>query len=119
MNIDIDRLKTDVDYWNSVAPEGSEYFATGSELYYKYNSNNRLMWFGDISGDWILSRLNSHTELSRFSPLISKPNYVEKQPPSLHRAKDALVAYCEHNNLTVTTGMYLLEVLLRDEINGN
>ena len=119
MNIDIDRLKTDVDYWNSVVPEGAEYFDADSEIYYKYDFINRFMRFGDISGSWIISGFNNHKELAYKGSLITKPTTAAKQPPSLHQAKDALVAYCKHHNLTVTTGMYLLEVLLKDEINGN
>ena len=118
MNIDIDRLKTDVDYWNSVAPEGAEYFDTNTEIYYKYALKNGFMRFGDISGSWIIGGFNSHKELDQKDSLITKPN-VATEPPSLHQAKDALVAYCKHNKLTVTTGMYLLEVLLKDETNGN
>ena len=118
MNIDIDRLKTDVDYWNSLAPEGAEYYCEDVGCFYKRCGSSMML--NNIEGEWVVSSFDNPRELQDYNgSLITKPTTVTTQQPSLHQAKDALVAYCKNNNLTVTTGMYLLEVLLKDETNGN
>ena len=134
--IDMFRLASDIGYWNSVAPEGAEWYITGGlsfNCFYK-DSTNGLMWFDEFVHQWDNTKYGCVGDIfrkygrcerltliekplpevkSEVLPKVEQPQFtIPKKKLTVDDIKDHIFEYAKQENIPAHKVVEVLDILI-------